>query len=80
MHNWSLRLDHIREVAVVGVEGEWLPRLEQLEVEMHIFGRLAFAYQTKTEDAKNEWLADKQGVRHRHWRGTLKSAYRLRAR
>jgi predicted DNA-binding transcriptional regulator YafY len=30
---------------------------------MHIFGRLAFAYQTKTEDAKNECLADKQGVR-----------------
>lgn len=31
---------------------------------MHIFGRLAFAYQTKTTaDEISEWLADRRGVR-----------------
>ena len=33
---------------------------EQLEVKMHILGRLAFSYQNKTEDITNKWLADRQ--------------------
>ena len=63
VHNWSLRLDRITEAVVMPIEDQWRSGLDQLEVEMHIFGRLAFAYQTKTEDAKNEWLANTQGVR-----------------
>jgi predicted DNA-binding transcriptional regulator YafY len=63
VHNWSLRLDRITEAAVMPVKGQWRSSPDQLEVEMHVLSRLAFAYQTKTEDAKNEWLADRQGVR-----------------
>ncbi|MEW5861164.1 MAG: WYL domain-containing protein, partial [Cyanobacteriota bacterium] len=37
--------------------------LEQIEVDMHLFGGLAFAYQAKPEDNTNEWLPDSQRVR-----------------
>lgn len=64
IHNWSLRLDRITEAAVMPIKGYWRSKLDQLEVELHISGRLAFAYQTKTtEDEISEWLADRQGVR-----------------
>ncbi|KJH69560.1 helix-turn-helix transcriptional regulator [Aliterella atlantica] len=63
-NNWSLRLDRITEAAILPIKGEWHSTLAQIEVEMHIVGGLAFAYQTKTnEDIVNEWLEDKQGVR-----------------
>lgn len=63
VHNWSLRLDRIPEAAVVPIEGEWRPSLEQLEVEMHLLGGLGFAYQAKPEDIADEWLADRERVR-----------------
>ena len=63
IHNWSLRLDRIVEAAVAPVAGQWHSGLEQLEVEMHLFGRLAFAYKAKSEDDNDEWLADRQQVR-----------------
>ncbi|MFE1748037.1 WYL domain-containing protein [Coleofasciculus sp. H7-2] len=63
VHNWCLRLDRIQEAAVIPVEGEWLPNLDRIEVEMHLTGGLAFAYQAKPEDIANDWLADGQRVR-----------------
>lgn len=63
-HNWSLRLDRITEAAIAPIKGEWRSTLAQIDVEMHIVGRLAFAYQTKTnEDIVNDWLVDRQGVK-----------------
>lgn len=60
VHNWSLRLDRIIEAAVVPIEGEWRSTLDQIEVEMHLFGGLAFAYQAKSEDVTNEWLEERR--------------------
>ncbi len=63
-NNWSLRLDRITEAAIVPIKGEWRSTLAQIEVEIHIVGRLAYAYQTKTnEDIVNEWLVERQGVK-----------------
>ena len=62
-HNWSLRLDRIQDAAVVPIEGQWFPRLDQIEVEMHLLRGLAFAYRAKPEDSENDWLVDKPRVR-----------------
>jgi len=62
-HNWSLRLDRIPEAAIVPIEGEWHPNLEQLDVEIHLLGDLAFAYQAKPEDITDGWLPGSQRVR-----------------
>ncbi len=62
-HNWSLRLDRIKEAAIIPIKGLWLSNLDRIEVEIHIVGRLAHAYKTKNnEDIVNEWLIE-QGVR-----------------
>jgi hypothetical protein len=63
VHNWSLRLDRITEAAVMPISGEWRSNLAEIEVEMHLFAGLAFAYQAKPEDNINEWLPDKARVR-----------------
>ncbi|MBD2605120.1 WYL domain-containing protein [Scytonema hofmannii FACHB-248] len=63
IHNWCLRLDRIPEAAIVPIEGEWHSSLDRIEVEMHLFSGLAFAYQAKPEDDINEWLLDKLRVR-----------------
>lgn len=63
-NNWSLRLDRITEAAIMPIKGQWRSTLAQIEVEIHIVGRLAYAYQTKkNEDIVNEWLVDRQGVK-----------------
>jgi predicted DNA-binding transcriptional regulator YafY len=63
-HNWCLRLDRIPPgTALVPVEGEWRSSLSQIEVEMHFFGGLAFAYKAKPTDISNEWLTEKPPVR-----------------
>ena len=49
-HNWTLRLDRIQEAAVVSIDKPWLEDLERIAVEFHLLGRLAFAYERKTED------------------------------
>lgn len=63
VHNWSLRLDRITEAAVTPIDGEWHSELARIEVEMHLFRGLAFAYQAKPEDVTNEWLVDRERVR-----------------
>lgn len=62
IHNWSLRLDRIHNAVITPVKGKWRPNLPEIEVEMHLLGGLAFAYQAKPEDIANERLADKPGV------------------
>jgi len=63
-HNWCLRLDRIPPgTAIVAVEGQWRSGLSQLEIEMHLFSGLAFAYKAKPADIKNDWLTDQPKVR-----------------
>lgn len=64
-HNRCFRLDRIPpEAAIAPIDRKWLPNLAHIEVEMHLFRGLAFAYKTKTaEDTFNEWLADSPQVR-----------------
>jgi hypothetical protein len=57
-HNWCLRLDRIQDAAVMAIPGEWHTGLAQIDVEMHLFNGLAFAYQAKPEDKINEWIPD----------------------
>jgi predicted DNA-binding transcriptional regulator YafY len=62
-HNWSLRLDRIQDAAVMPISGKWRSQLDEMDVEMHLLGNLAFAYQAKPEDKTNEWIPEKQRVR-----------------
>ena len=62
-HNWSLRLDRIQDAAILPVPGQWRSSLAEIDVEMHLFAGLAFAYGAKPEDKLNEWLPDTQRVR-----------------
>ena len=63
-HNWCLRLDRIPlGTAIVPVEGQWRSSLSQIEVEMHLFSGLAFAYKAKHTDISNNWLTEKPPVR-----------------
>lgn len=64
MHNWSLRLDRIPEVAIVPIDEKWLPSLDYIEVEMHLLRGLAFAYKSKSNDIiPPEWLESDKRVR-----------------
>ncbi|HAJ62050.1 MAG TPA: WYL domain-containing protein [Cyanobacteria bacterium UBA8543] len=62
-HNWCLRLDRIQDAAVTPIEGQWLPSLNHIEVEMNLLRGLAFAYRSKPEDSENDWLADQSRIR-----------------
>lgn len=58
-HNWCLRLDRITDAAVTSVPGAWRSYLDTIDVELHLFGRLAFAYESKTaKDIVNQWHPD----------------------
>ncbi|MFM7324830.1 MAG: helix-turn-helix transcriptional regulator [Nodosilinea sp.] len=61
-HNWVLRLDRIPEETVIGpLAGPWQPELAFIDVEIHLSGRLALAYRSKTgRDLVNEWDPDRQ--------------------
>jgi predicted DNA-binding transcriptional regulator YafY len=63
IHNWCLRLDRIPDAAIIPIERDWLSGLDYTEVEMHLFGGLAFAYQAKVEDVINEWMPNQPQVR-----------------
>lgn len=62
-HNWCFRLDRITEAAVTEITGKWYPNLDQIDVEMHLYKGLAFAYQPKPEDKIVEWIPDQPQVR-----------------
>lgn len=55
-HNWTLRLDRIPDAAMLAVEGVWRSSLDEIEVEIHLFEGLAFAYQARQGDVINEWV------------------------
>ncbi|NJL56423.1 WYL domain-containing protein [bacterium] len=58
-HNWCLRLDRITDAAVSSAPGKWQGQLDAIEVELHLFGRLAFAYESKTaNDVINQWHSE----------------------
>lgn len=56
IHNWCLRIDRIPEAAIFPIETQWHPDLDRVEVEMHLYNRLAFAYKPKPGDICEEWL------------------------
>ncbi|MBO1047505.1 MAG: WYL domain-containing protein [Dolichospermum sp. DEX182a] len=70
-HNWCFRLDRINEAAITEIAGKWrtdksalaLSQLDQIDVEMHLLNNLAFAYQTKPEDKRVEWIPEKSKVK-----------------
>lgn len=62
-HNWCLRLDRIADAGIRPIDGKWHLQLDEIEVEMHLFGRLAFAYNPKQDDRKTEWMADRPQVK-----------------
>ncbi|MEG5041109.1 MULTISPECIES: WYL domain-containing protein [unclassified Microcoleus] len=51
-HNWTLLLDRIEDAAVISVDRTWLPDLDRISVEFHLFGRLAFNYRRKQGDVE----------------------------
>ena len=58
-HNWSLRLDRITEASTIAISETWRSGLDNINIEMHLFHRLAFAYKTKINlDIENEWIVD----------------------
>ena len=62
-HNWCLRLDRIADAGIIPIDGKWHPKLDRVEVEMHLIGRLAFAYSPKQHDIKTEWICNKPQVK-----------------
>ncbi len=58
-HNWCLRLDRITDAAVTSIPGTWRTHLDTVDVEIYLYDRLAFAYESKTtQDIVNQWLPD----------------------
>lgn len=57
-HNWCLRLDRIQDAMIVPLKQKWKLGLDQVLVEMHILGRLAFAYNRKQEDVTEELVTE----------------------
>ncbi len=57
-----MRLDLIPEEPVISpLAGPWQPELAFIDVEIHLLGRLALAYRSKTgRDLVNEWDPDRQ--------------------
>ncbi|MGB3693473.1 MAG: WYL domain-containing protein [Spirulinaceae cyanobacterium] len=62
-HNWSLRIDRIPEAAIMPIKGQWQGKLDKVQVEIHFFERLAFAYKVKAEDELSEWLPEQPRVK-----------------
>lgn len=63
-HNWCLRLDRIPpEANLTPVRASWRPRLPGVEVELHLRGGLAFAYEPKEDTVVNEWHPERPQVR-----------------
>ena len=64
IHNRTLRLDRITDAAISAIKGPWHNDLDTLNVEMHLYEGLAFAYRSKkSRDISVEWLPDKPQAR-----------------
>ena len=53
-HNWGLKLDRIKEAEIIEVDRSWENDLQQIAVEFHLFGKLAYNYESKPEDISIE--------------------------
>ncbi|MBW4651193.1 MAG: WYL domain-containing protein [Kastovskya adunca ATA6-11-RM4] len=53
-HNRSLRLDRITNLAVLPTEGEWRDDQDLIKVQLHFYGWLARAYESKPDDISQE--------------------------
>lgn len=62
-HNWSLRLDRISDASITPIPGAWRPKLDQILVEMHLYGRLAFNYNPRPADQLHRWHPEKPQVK-----------------
>lgn len=62
-HNWCLRLDRIPDAMTNAIERKWKTNLDTVEVEMHLFRGLAYAYNRKQADTVNEWLVDERQIK-----------------
>jgi predicted DNA-binding transcriptional regulator YafY len=63
-HNRTLRLDRILDAAISSIQGAWRKDLDAIEVEMHLYGGLAFAYHSKKpRDVSVDWLTEPTQVR-----------------
>lgn len=59
-HNWSVRLDRIISVETVPAIGEWLPKLDAIEVEFHLYGALSYNYAKESGNQKpDDILSDR---------------------
>ncbi|NEP60180.1 MAG: WYL domain-containing protein [Symploca sp. SIO2G7] len=64
IHNRTLRLDRITDAAISAIQGSWRSDLDTLNVELHLYKGLAFAYRSKQgRDISVEWLPDHPQVR-----------------
>jgi predicted DNA-binding transcriptional regulator YafY len=64
-HNRTLRLDRLQEVEVAPIPGKWHIDLDRVEVEFHVLGGLATAYQPRSSDKGGGWLPDRRGKVYR---------------
>ena len=62
-HNWTLRLDRILDAAITPIKTKWQPNLDYLNVELHLFNGLSFAYEAKLNDTVDECIPDQPQVR-----------------
>lgn len=62
-HNWCLRLDRIPDAMTNAIDRRWKPDLDIVEVEMHLYRGLAYAYSRKQADLVDEWLADERQIK-----------------
>ncbi|MDJ0648462.1 MAG: WYL domain-containing protein [Xenococcaceae cyanobacterium MO_188.B19] len=53
-HNWSLRLDRIKEAELIEIDRNWENDLQKITVEFHLFERLALNYEERPEDISVE--------------------------
>jgi hypothetical protein len=55
-HNWSFRLDRIKEAIAIPINKPWKQDLDRINVEFHLSGTLALGYQKRQEDIYTGFL------------------------
>jgi predicted DNA-binding transcriptional regulator YafY len=63
-HNWCLRLDRIVNAEIISIKRKWRP-LDTVVVEMQLTGRLAYAYEERSEDVAIKWVGEAKQVQRR---------------
>jgi hypothetical protein len=60
IHNWSLRLDRIKEAIAIPLNKPWRTDLDRVKVEFHLSGYLALGYHKRQEDIYTGFLENDQ--------------------